>query len=403
MAYSVPVEVWRTRVVACLSIADVASLRNTCRALGTSLVTAEVLLGRIDAFLDHKLLCGVIDIDRRYGLVCGFNLIPWARRMCGRPSRFSYFLRWCLFLEQGGTGWRTMGVFLRIAVISRLFCPARPRWFCQPTTGADEKVLPIVLSAQTVMASEKVLPLMMAFYSSLIGHRLRYKGDSLAMRQKQKASPFEACCTPTEYLIQREHFRVPWRDDHSWDLNADSSADSHSNEHDPAIQDIRECPYFDYPNSRCDVLNVFPSFSAFLLCKLLLRWSGHKAILHRLTDGSRLRPLLDADFTGEDGIAVDYRSKPPSLGYGTLRQHCRIVIVSGFRSHDTVAAHIETDSYGLVRLTTTEPPAADASSSSLDARFPVSMPLFRQVLRRVGVERDVMDGGLGLVDSLHGR
>mmetsp|Transcript_8994 Transcript_8994/g.22078 ORF Transcript_8994/g.22078 Transcript_8994/m.22078 type:complete len:103 (-) Transcript_8994:267-575(-) len=65
MAYSLPVELWRVRVVACLPLPDAASLHSTSRALGTSIVNVALLLERIDALLARQ-LTGVIGVDRTY-------------------------------------------------------------------------------------------------------------------------------------------------------------------------------------------------------------------------------------------------------------------------------------------------------------------------------------------------
>mmetsp|Transcript_8995 Transcript_8995/g.22082 ORF Transcript_8995/g.22082 Transcript_8995/m.22082 type:complete len:98 (-) Transcript_8995:1026-1319(-) len=80
MAYSLPVELWRVRVVACLPLPDAASLHSTSRALGTSIVNVALLLERIDALLARQ-LTGVIGVDRTYAPLPPTSLLALGVRL----------------------------------------------------------------------------------------------------------------------------------------------------------------------------------------------------------------------------------------------------------------------------------------------------------------------------------
>ena len=80
-----------------------------------ALVTAGVLVERIDGSLARHSLTGLIDIDRT------------------APLPFTYVLRAAYVLEQGSNEWPGMGRFIRLAAIYRL----------TPPNG-----LPLVLPAQ---------------------------------------------------------------------------------------------------------------------------------------------------------------------------------------------------------------------------------------------------------------
>jgi len=67
------------------------------------------------------------------------------------------------------------------------------------------------------------------------------------------------------------------------------------------------------------------------------------------------------------------------------------VILSGYRPNETIAAGLRVGE-GFMSLLTTEPPAADRSQP-LAVRFPVSMPLWRRVLRPFKLESDVIERG----------
>ncbi|CEM04378.1 unnamed protein product [Vitrella brassicaformis CCMP3155] len=102
MAFSLPDDLWRGRVVRCLQLPDVISLRTTSHAIGTSIVTAALLVERIDGSLARHSLTGLIDIDRT------------------APLPFTYVLRAAYVLEQGSSEWPGMGGFIRLAAIYRL-------------------------------------------------------------------------------------------------------------------------------------------------------------------------------------------------------------------------------------------------------------------------------------------
>ncbi|CEM03527.1 unnamed protein product [Vitrella brassicaformis CCMP3155] len=309
MASSVPSEVWRGRVVACLQLPDVASLRNTSRTIGTSIITAALLVERIDGSLARHSLTALIDIDRT------------------APLPFTYVLRVAYVLEQGTEEWRLMGWFIRLAAIYRL----------TPANG-----LPLVLSAQWLMAhlpsrtAFHQLPDAMAIYR-LHGHMLTYQGTSLALQPDDNGA----------YWIGNESFRmVPFGDLPGGHRYADGYKRT-----DPAIRWVDDW--------------LFPSSSAYLLDMVLRRWrceEGVNEMIVLYADIGRGDPrygrLLTSAITEDLGIAVDYRRDGGNLNAADQTDYRR-VIVSGFRRNETVAAYLWVAD-GSIYLYTTEPSAADA-------------------------------------------
>ncbi|CEM07768.1 unnamed protein product [Vitrella brassicaformis CCMP3155] len=342
MASSVPDDLWRGRVVRCLQLPDVISLRKTSRAIGTSIITAALLVERIDGSLARHSLTGLIDIDRT------------------APLPFSYVLRAAYVLEQGSDEWPGMGRFIRLAAIYRL----------TPANG-----LPLVLSAQWLTANLPSrtafhqLPLAMAIYR-LFGHLLTHNGHSLALQQADNGS----------YRISNESFRVVPLGE-LWGGHGYAEGYKRA---DPIIR---------------HGIWIFRSFSAFLLATLLC-WRcngegvGQKLVLSaQFGHGDpRFGRLLRTDDISEDlGIVADFRYDGGDLNHADAEER-RFVVVRGFRQGETVAAFLWIG-YGSIVLRTTEPSAADAPAS-LAHRFPISEPLWRRLLQRFGLETDVMDRGI---------
>ncbi|CEM04355.1 unnamed protein product [Vitrella brassicaformis CCMP3155] len=154
MSDSVPDDLWRRRILPSLLVHEAVCVRATCQAKA-ALVTAALLVERIDGSLARHSLTGLIDIDRT------------------APLPFTYVLRAAYVLEQGSNEWRGMGRFIRLAAIYRLI----------PANG-----LPLVLSAQWLTAhlprrtAFHHLPLTMAIYR-LFGHLLTHNTHSLALQR----------------------------------------------------------------------------------------------------------------------------------------------------------------------------------------------------------------------------
>ncbi|CEM25405.1 unnamed protein product [Vitrella brassicaformis CCMP3155] len=154
MSDSVPDDLWRRRILTSLLVHETVCVRATCRAKA-AVVTAALLVERIDASLARHSLTGLIDIDRT------------------APLPFTYALRAAYVLEQDSNEWRGMGPLIRLVAIYRL----------TPANG-----LPLVLSAQWLTArlpsrtAFHQLPLAMAIYR-LFGHLLTDVGTSLALQQ----------------------------------------------------------------------------------------------------------------------------------------------------------------------------------------------------------------------------
>ncbi|CEM07778.1 unnamed protein product [Vitrella brassicaformis CCMP3155] len=141
MSDSVPDDLWHRRIIPSLLVHEAVCVRGTCRAKAP-MVTAALLVERIDGSLARHPLTGLIDIDRT------------------APLPFTYVLRAAYVLEQGSDEWPGMGRLIRLAAIYRL----------TPANG-----LPLVLSAQWLTAhlpsrtAFHQLPLAMAIYR-LFGH-----------------------------------------------------------------------------------------------------------------------------------------------------------------------------------------------------------------------------------------
>ncbi|CEM07773.1 unnamed protein product [Vitrella brassicaformis CCMP3155] len=340
MASSLPDELWRGRVVRCLQLPDVIFLRKTSRAIGTSIITAALLVERIDGSLARHSLTGLIDIDRT------------------APLPFSYVLRAAYVLEQGNDEWPVMGRLIRLAAIHRL----------TPVNG-----LPLVLSAQWLTAhlpsrtAFHQLPLAMAIYW-LFGHLLTHNTHSLALQQ-----------TSIQYRIGDESFRV---------VPLSELPGGH-----PYVDGYKRTdPAISWTGDLC------PSFSTFLMRTLLGRayaWAGEGVNDKRALcavighyDPRYGRLMRTDDITEDLGIAVDYRFNRGDLNAANPREE-GYVVVRGFRPGETVAACLWMGS-GTIVLRTIEPSAADAPAS-LAHRFPISEPLWRRLLQRFVLDTDVID------------
>ncbi|CEM03353.1 unnamed protein product, partial [Vitrella brassicaformis CCMP3155] len=273
-------------------------------------------------------------------------------------------LRVVWLLEQGtGEEWRAMGRFLRMAFIYRL-TPAK-------------STRPLRVSADSLSAAATLhqLPITLAIYK-IIGQQLSDNWTSLALQQDDDGN----------YRIGNESFG-----DESFrvvPLGELAGGHPYANSYkrtDPVILSSRD--------------SLYPSFSAYLLRRLLNSWpskleSGGREVLSFLTDRDdlRCRRLQRTEGITEDqGIAVDYRyyhgDDLNAADAGEYRQ----VIVSGFRPDETIAAHLTVEG-GSIQLWTTEA-SVRGKPLLLALRFPESTGAVRRLLRPFGLERDVIDRG----------
>jgi len=351
MSDSVPDEVWRRRILPSLLAHELVCVRATCRAK-SALVTAGVLVERIDASLARLSLTGLIDINRT------------------APLSFTYVLRVAYVLEQGSSQeWRRVGVvFIRLAAIYRL----------TPASG-----LPLVLPAQWLMANllSKTtfhqLPLAMAIYR-LFGHILTSQGQSLALQQAGNGV----------YRIDNQSLRVVALSD----LPAGNPYRSGYQTTDPVM---RQADY------------LYRSFSSLLLSMLLTLWHREAGVGHRwvltacINDNDpRYRCLLTEPISEQQGIAVDYRFDNGNLNYAHPIDY-RFVTVSGFRPNETIAAQLFVGrsvcaGLGVIDLSTTERHENADRSQPLDDRYPISMPRWGAVLQHFSLENDVINRGMVL-------
>ncbi|CEL92146.1 unnamed protein product, partial [Vitrella brassicaformis CCMP3155] len=148
-------------------------------------------------------------------------------------------------------------------------------------------------------------------------------------------------------------------------------------------------PYAEGYNERDPVVgngSFYRSFTANLLSLVARHGLGMKPVVSAFIAlfDDRCESLLTADDIPEsEGIVADC---------GDWRR----VIVSGFRPGDTVVAYVWLLGVSPFFFYTTEPPASDApvaSFASLDVRYPISVPLWRSLLRRFDLESDVIRRG----------
>ncbi|CEL98596.1 unnamed protein product [Vitrella brassicaformis CCMP3155] len=315
MSGSVPAELWRSVVLPCLPVCELVAARATGRS-HAAVITAELLLQRIDALLSRHGLTGLIDVDRTTpspnqpgGLIdmilgCLQRLRACARRLAGRRlTRFGYLVR-CLFvLEQGGSEWRLMDMAVRLAAIYRL----------------TPNGLPLVLSVAQLHSKSAFdsLPLAIAIYR-LIGHQLTHRGQSLALRRAANG----------EYRIGDWSFLVV----PLGELPADHPYRSTYKKSDPVVRDY---------------VWLLRSFTSFLTWMVLIWWSdqegvGEKEVLWGsigCDDPCYLRLLTAGDIPEHMGITADHRCDGGDLNQADPRS-ARRVVVSGFRPSDTVAAFV---------------------------------------------------------------
>mmetsp|Transcript_5045 Transcript_5045/g.13728 ORF Transcript_5045/g.13728 Transcript_5045/m.13728 type:complete len:266 (-) Transcript_5045:911-1708(-) len=260
-------------------------------------------------------------------------------------------------LEQGGSGWRNIAVFLRLAVIYRLMAP---------------EAVPLVVSARWMAAHLRTKPaaedlsLMEVVSFSLIRRRLSLSREILPPAKGEGMGGGDRVQHDDDYRLQRDDpYEVGY------------------NRHDPAVHLRMDDTRF----------YLFPSLSAALVWRLVRRLAACDCLEHRMVlrgrvdvSDDRYLSLMSDGLTGQDVFAVGCRLH--DSGSVTYQ---RVVMVSGFRPDDTIVAYIKLYRGGL-KLYTTEPCVGDASCP-LDERLPTSMGLFRRVLGRFGLEKEVIDGG----------
>jgi len=237
--------------------------------------------------------------------------------------------------QQRAAEWRSIGQFIRLAAIYRL----------TPSTG-----LPLLLSVTHLpnMWGLRNLPLAIAIYR-LIGRQLTHQSDCLNLEQDASGA---------YWIGTGRVFRaVPLGE-----LPANHPYAEGYQRGDPVIR---------------DGITLHRSFSSYLLCCLVYWWS-HQGGVHRTT----VKTTADRRSASRQSLPTGHI--PQQMGIVADRQDdgndARLVVVSGFRPPDTVAAHLEIQADSIT-LTTTESAVAHAPAP-LSTRFPVSVPLWRRVLKQ---------------------
>ncbi|CEL92212.1 unnamed protein product [Vitrella brassicaformis CCMP3155] len=392
MSDLLPEELWREQILPFLVVCDVVALRATSRAKA-ALITAGLLLQRIDACLERNELNGTVDVDRVWsagdanqlgglvGLILSYvrRLPACPRRLTGRRANgmthVGYLLRCLYVLEQGGSKWRVMGMIVRLAAIYQL----------------TPNGLPLTMSVAHLPTrwAFHQMPVMMSVYTT-IQHQLSYRGSSLALQ-------------PAAINIDGSTFLSLLR----WCLMAGTVGPFGVMPHGEMPASHRYLVEYksEDPVIRCGP-RLFPSFSAFLVRSLCCRWSDQEAAGDREVLTAHIGDrhpcywkLLRADDVPQQlGMTVDHRYDNGDIHRAHPAEY-RGVVVSGFRPGDAVAARLSVG-FGRIQLHSTEPPVAGPAASLdevLDVRFPVSMPMWRSVLKRFDLEEDVINRGRVLV------
>ncbi|CEM28287.1 unnamed protein product [Vitrella brassicaformis CCMP3155] len=260
-----------------------------------------------------------------------------------------------VYLLEEGTGeeWRAIGRFLRLAFIYRL----------TPNTTRPLQISADALPTATALCQ---LPLALAIYK-MVGRQLTHRGTSLELQQTDNGH---------HWIASMGLFRV---------LPLGELPAGH-----PYVGGYKRTD----PVIRCSSY-LFRSFSAFLLHTLLAWWYREQGVGERRVvvrggghGDRRYDHLLTEGITEDQGVAVDCRYNRGDLNDAEDR---RLVIVKGFRPNDIVAARLLVTSGGI-HLFTTEAPVANWPQP-LAVRYPISMPLWCGVLRRFGLESDVINRG----------
>ncbi|CEM04384.1 unnamed protein product [Vitrella brassicaformis CCMP3155] len=373
MSDLVPDDLWLGRILPSLLVHEAVCVRAACRAKA-ALVTAALLVERIDGSLGRHSLTGLIDIDRT------------------APLPFTYVLRAAYVLEQGSNEWPGMGRFIRLAAIYRL----------TPANG-----LPLLLSAQWLAAhlpsrtAFHQLPLAMAIYR-LFGHMLTHNGLPLCLSADALPRATASHRMPLAMAICRLFRHLLTYGFNSRALQqADNGSYRIGNSGPFRVVPLGELPgghrYAESYKRTDPVIRwsawLYPSFSAFLLHKLLRWWSNGEGVRHRMVlravigrgDPRYGRLLTDAitEDQGIDAYGGNLNAADPI--------DFRNVIVSGHRPGETVAAYLYVWS-DIIHLYTTEAHVADRSQPVAD-RYPESAGAARRLLRPFGLESAVIDRG----------
>ncbi|CEM24544.1 unnamed protein product [Vitrella brassicaformis CCMP3155] len=123
-----PADVFARVVIPFLPVDDAVRLRAVGKAYGTRLINEEFLLRRISSSLAQQQLTGLIVVERDRGVD------PWFRPLPPSLSRFGYLAR-CAYVIEQAAEWRMMAAFIKVAGVCGV---GRP--------------LPLVLSAERVAA-----------------------------------------------------------------------------------------------------------------------------------------------------------------------------------------------------------------------------------------------------------
>ncbi|CEM02737.1 unnamed protein product [Vitrella brassicaformis CCMP3155] len=369
MAHVVPYEVWRDQVLSNLDVCDFSRVRSSSRASGTSVIGCDFIFRRIDALLRRYGLSGLIDVDR-HGGTAGAAPLP------GGLSRIDYLCRVLYLLERGGRLWAWLGGFLRVAAIYRL-TPA----------------MPLVISAEWVQqhwptrAAVHQLPLALAIYKT-IGHLLSYEGDSLALTTDEQTNENEAGEDDGDdenhiypHKVGKVRFRV--------------MAAEHTD--DPAVEedDVHSADRYRYER-----------FSAFMMDNLLVYWWPRPPCGPRQpstlvleaparSGDARYGAFMATDAFG-DCVVVDMRQRGWGVGV-VVRQ----VLLCGHRADEAIVAHLTVRRGGKISLFTTERRVHGVGGdlSAGDECYPITVRHARDVLRRVRLEREVIDQGTRVDDD----
>ncbi|CEL95325.1 unnamed protein product [Vitrella brassicaformis CCMP3155] len=357
MPYSLPLELWRDRVLLSflLSVCDLVNVRSTSRSDGASVITADVLLTRLDSLMARHGVIGLIDIDRT------------------APVSFGYVLRAAYVLEQGAsTGeWPKIAIFIRLAAIYHVI---------------EQGGLPLMLPAQWLRdnlptkASFHEVPLSMAVYKT-IGHLMSFEDRNMQLAQQAAGAgqgAAAAAAGPQQAPVWVAHdlqFVVVSEQD----LPANHPYHQAYRATDPVVRD-----------GSC----LHPTFTNLLTQCVFSLWYSlvrQERLLDARVgeDNPKYRSLLTQTANDDDCFVISWREDRRDLNAANPREQC-IILMSGYKEGDSFAAYLRL-SNGFLWLYTTET-AVGGGASGLD-KYPETMRHARRVLGRYGLLSDVLDGG----------
>ncbi|CEM13907.1 unnamed protein product [Vitrella brassicaformis CCMP3155] len=411
MALVLPHEVWRDQVVSNLGVCDVSRVRSSSRPSGTSVIGCDFILRRIDALLRRYGLSGLIDVDR-HGGAAGAAPLP------GGLSRIDYL---CPRAVSAGAWWPSLSlaVYKTIGHLLSYQGDSLALTTDEQTGENGEDGGPDESSGENEDRQE-----------GEVAEPIEQDGDEQddlmesVPDQGQHEPPLPPCPSASEYDTwhwcrsgappSQEGDDESDESDESYE--SDDSDDHHNYPH--KVGDVRFCilptdeapgnqPYdTDDPAVEEDGVFRYSSSSAFMTDNLMCYWSGREGAEDEAAgdqeilmasvprNDARLRSLMATEAFGDCIVADTHDEDGGDLPLG------RTVVLCGHRSNETVAAHLRVARWSThidIEIFTTE--GCVGGGVSVDECYPITVRHARDVLRRVRLEREVVDQGRRMDDD----